>query len=562
MPIQWVSLPFSHLFQCLDIENILTVWTALALERQVLITSTQLSLLTTCCEIFLSLLFPMKWTHAYIPVLPHFLVPILSAPMPFLCGVDKQYLAHTLEDLSQECIVVDLDKNQVSLGVKTPALPSLPKHIYKALYNKLDENAGCVYREVRSLRKSDNTSEMGVFLDPDVKSMADAMWESRLCLFDEAFMMCFTPEERRKNLLNGEDFSTANEEVRIMTLKEKQDSMCSQSMWDAVQEAFLETFCFLLKNYRKYLVFPSKKSLDNGGGGGAYGGGFRSSEFLASQRVDVRDFLEELVESQMYGESRWFDFNAISVYSASKQLLIFTDDFVTKRLYGSGSFDISFFDSAVDRYVKNQSLIATLSSGGSIRNRFLGGGASNKDSTQPREPPLLQSARMKRKLKTIVPPPPCGIDLPNTSEKEKMLLQEDNDDAPQNDTDSYYSMSTPHIRSSDTASIASTGTSPKVESSFSFEKAVYSYSVFPELLNPSLFGKPRPMSSAVMAEYDRQREKAGKFRRSSSVEEPENTARQNVRRSPRITGTIAASVSLLDMFMYTLIVLIIASFLS
>ena len=303
MPIQWVSLPFSHLFQCLDVENILTIWTALALERQVLITSTQLSLLTTCCEIFLSLLFPLKWTHAYIPVLPHFLVPILSAPMPFLCGIDKRYLAHTLEDLSMECIVVDLDKNQVSLGVKTPPLPSLPKHIYKALYEKLEENAGGVYREVRSLRKSDDTREMGIYLDPEVKAMADAMWDSRLCLFDEAFMLTFTPEERKKNWLNGEDFtSTTNEEVRIMTLKEKQESLCSQSMWDAVQEAFLETYCFLLKSYRKYLVFPSKKGVDSNGGGGAYGGGFRSLEFLASQRVDVRFFLEELVGSQMFGE--------------------------------------------------------------------------------------------------------------------------------------------------------------------------------------------------------------------------------------------------------------------
>ena len=34
---------------------------------------------------------------------------------------------------------------------------------------------------------------------------------------------------------------------------------------------------------------------------------------------------------------------------------------MTKRLYGSGEEDISFFDSAVDRYVKNQSLIANVS---------------------------------------------------------------------------------------------------------------------------------------------------------------------------------------------------------
>ena len=72
-PIAWVSLPFGHLFECLDIDNIILVWHCLVLERQVLLTSTQLSILTVAAEVFLSLLFPMKWSHAYIPVLPHFL---------------------------------------------------------------------------------------------------------------------------------------------------------------------------------------------------------------------------------------------------------------------------------------------------------------------------------------------------------------------------------------------------------------------------------------------------------------------------------------------------------
>lgn len=59
----------------------------------------------------------------------------------------------------------------------------------------------------------------------------------------------------------------------------------------------------------------------------------------------------------------------------------------------------------------------------------------------------------------------------------------------------------------------------------------------------ALFGKPRPMSSAVMAEYDRQREKAGKFRRASShLEESDNLSSQNVRRSS-VTGQLAPAVS-------------------
>jgi hypothetical protein len=529
MPIAWVSLPFSHLFQCLDVENVLKVWTALALERQVLITSTQLSLLTTCCEIFLSLLFPMKWAHAYIPVLPHFLVPILSAPMPFLCGIDKRHLADTMEDLADECIVVDLDKNQVSLGVKTPPLPTLPRYVYNRLRNNVEANAGHVYREVRSLRKDDDTSEMGVHLPPEVKFIADSMWESRLSLFDEAFMLTFTPEERRKNLLNGDDGSGVNtngndpnEAVRIMTLSEKQN-LRSQSTWDAVQEAFVETYCFLLQKYRKFLVFPSKANE------GVYGGaGFRSQEFLASQRADVRTFLEELVGSQMF------------------------DDFVTKRLYGSGEADIAFFDTAVDRFVKNQSLLRrvaasrnasngssgkenqSLGPGKRLRNLLAsrGGGGTNAGGTSLGDDgengaPLLQSARVKRKLKTIVPPEPCGSDLPEGRGPENALMvQVSSERTVKEDIDDDGSGS---------VISASTSSSKPVSSG----PIYYHYPTFPDRFEPEMFGTPRPMSSAVTAEYDRQRENAGKFRQTASSAE---SAPQNTRRAGGQLGPVVSEM--------------------
>lgn len=38
-PIPWVALPFAHLFECLDVDNIIKVWHCLALEQQVLLTS-------------------------------------------------------------------------------------------------------------------------------------------------------------------------------------------------------------------------------------------------------------------------------------------------------------------------------------------------------------------------------------------------------------------------------------------------------------------------------------------------------------------------------------------
>ena len=157
---------------------------------------------------------------------------------------------------------------------------------------------------------------------------------------------------------------------------------------------------------------------------------------------------------------------------------------------------------------------------------------------------------MKRKLKTIVPPEPCGIDILDTSENAQIVAAKNSeiegDDSSYNDADSYRSSagSMPHIltATSDSASIASAGTAANTVSTFK-EPVYYTYSTFPEHLDPALFGKPRPMSSAVMVEYDRQREKAGKFRRSSShVSETDNATSQNIRRSSAITGQLAPVV--------------------
>jgi hypothetical protein len=80
LPIAYVALPYRTLFDCLDVENILHLWYCLTMERKVLLVSSQNSLLTVCSEILCSLLYPMKWSHLYVPMLPRFLGPILDAP--------------------------------------------------------------------------------------------------------------------------------------------------------------------------------------------------------------------------------------------------------------------------------------------------------------------------------------------------------------------------------------------------------------------------------------------------------------------------------------------------
>lgn len=83
LPIAYVALPYQILFDCLDVENILHLWYCLTMERKVLLVSSQHSILTVCSEILCSLLYPMKWSHLYVPLLPKFLCPILDAPGTF-----------------------------------------------------------------------------------------------------------------------------------------------------------------------------------------------------------------------------------------------------------------------------------------------------------------------------------------------------------------------------------------------------------------------------------------------------------------------------------------------
>lgn len=508
-PIAWVSLPFSDLFSCLDIDNIILVWHCLVLERQVILTSTQRSILTTCSEILLSMLFPMRWSHAYIPLLPKALIPILSAPMPFFCGIDKASLAEALYDLSPECVVVDLDKNLVTLGPETEPLPPLPPQLASSLKSQLEENVGMVFREARSLTRKDDYSDSGSHLPSHVKQVAEAMWEGKLSLFDEAFHLYFTPEESRKNRLNGNDTSgmewsdrDANDQARIMAASggDKSFALRKQSEWDAVQEAFLDTFVYLLRNYRKFLVFPSKHNEGNYGGAG-----FRSKEFVENQRLDMRDFLEQFIKTQMY------------------------DNFVTKRLYGSGESDVAFFDLAVDRFLKSSGLLSNVDIGGRL---FQAAGMSAQKSSnssassgvrssipgfgyQKTTEPLLQSARVHRKLKTIVPPEPCQEDLPHMSEGEGgVVAVSDQQTVISDDNKSVGSAST-SSRASDANAYKSV--QDKAAEILGKSKFRYKYDTFPSEFREEFFSAPRPLSAAVLAEFDRQKKDAAQFRRKKPV---------------------------------------------
>ena len=97
-----------------------------------------------------------------------------------------------------------------------------------------------------------------------------------------------------------------------------------QSAWDALQESFLRFFVAVLKDYRRYLVFPSAAK--------KHAGGFRATRLVAGQEAGWAPFLTELCGTHHF------------------------DRFVTRRLYGPGEPDVTFFDQSIDAKINRSRL--------------------------------------------------------------------------------------------------------------------------------------------------------------------------------------------------------------
>ncbi|OWK03748.1 hypothetical protein Celaphus_00013668 [Cervus elaphus hippelaphus] len=106
------SLPISRcsvalLFRQLGITNVLSLFCAALTEHKVLFLSRSYQRLSDACRGLLALLFPLRYSFTYVPILPAQLLEVLSTPTPFIIGVNAAFQAEAQELL--DVIVADLD---------------------------------------------------------------------------------------------------------------------------------------------------------------------------------------------------------------------------------------------------------------------------------------------------------------------------------------------------------------------------------------------------------------------------------------------------------------------
>ena len=103
-----------RLFGELGVVNVLRLVCAVAADYKVLFFSRSSTKLYEACRALESLLFPLKYTGVYVPVLPCFgsFLEFPAAPTPYIIGVHADYrrlIEDMHQDSLQECVKVDLD---------------------------------------------------------------------------------------------------------------------------------------------------------------------------------------------------------------------------------------------------------------------------------------------------------------------------------------------------------------------------------------------------------------------------------------------------------------------
>nr|XP_038025780.1 DENN domain-containing protein 4C isoform X2 [Anas platyrhynchos] len=136
-PLPLSGADFSTLLMNLGPENCATLLLFVLLEGKILLHSLRPAVLTGVAEAVVAMIFPFQWQCPYIPLCPLSLATVLSAPVPFIVGVDSRYF--DLYDPPQDIVCIDLDTNMVYISddKKSTNWKQFPKKPCKSLLSTL-----------------------------------------------------------------------------------------------------------------------------------------------------------------------------------------------------------------------------------------------------------------------------------------------------------------------------------------------------------------------------------------------------------------------------------------
>ena len=120
---------FDTLFSLMTVPDIVTIFTALLLDFNILFYSKNLNTLSLCTIAMKALSYPFELAHSFIPILPMDYLNLMDNPAPFVIGVHYQLDLSDFESKDHLCYV-NLDKRIIECYI-IPPIPDRDEFINK-----------------------------------------------------------------------------------------------------------------------------------------------------------------------------------------------------------------------------------------------------------------------------------------------------------------------------------------------------------------------------------------------------------------------------------------------
>ena len=120
------------MFRVLSFQQIITAWQGLLLEKKLFLLCSSKSTLLAVAFGLINLLFPFKWIHVFVPILPEKLKVFIDSPVPLIVGISYSI---DLNELPNDALILNINKNRFENYYEK--MPKLPGKINLVLEKKL-----------------------------------------------------------------------------------------------------------------------------------------------------------------------------------------------------------------------------------------------------------------------------------------------------------------------------------------------------------------------------------------------------------------------------------------
>ena len=266
-----MNIDFAKLTQIFSINNIIIIFRLLLSEKKVLFIDEDYTTLSKVTDAFISLLYPFKWVHTYIPIMSEQMLKYLESFLPFVNGINtslmplvKNIFSEGEIDESEEVFLINIKDNDIQIGshlkkkkikmskyIQNNVL-SLPSNIEKELKKKLEYVKEKYEIYLKNIKKKNNI---------DIKELLDFKFRDA---FIDVFVNLFHDYQKYIGLLD--DYEVIfNKNLFMQTVKKNEKSFYENFLDSQLFEQFTQNILNSDCNYfnEKIEIYGKKEKEKN-----------------------------------------------------------------------------------------------------------------------------------------------------------------------------------------------------------------------------------------------------------------------------------------------------------